>query len=141
MSILFVDRINTCLKRFDSIHFLRGKTMFTLEQFLKNTTWNPALEDAGEAGKKILHMRLQVKPGTTADNLNITLNGHDLRVNFENKGQMDEFLCCSIPLLRLHCLAGPEYKQVTIWPTADLDQLKTELKSDGYLHITVPIRV
>ena len=38
-------------------------------------------------------------------------------------------------------LAGPEYKQVTIWPTADLDKLKTELKSDGYLHITVPIKV
>jgi hypothetical protein len=38
-------------------------------------------------------------------------------------------------------LAGPEYKQVTIWPTADLDQLKTELKSDGYLHITVPIKI
>jgi hypothetical protein len=38
-------------------------------------------------------------------------------------------------------LAGPEFKQVTIWPTADLDQLNTELKSDGYLHITVPIQV
>ncbi|CAF1591344.1 unnamed protein product [Adineta ricciae] len=96
--------------------------MFTLEQFLQNTTWNPTLDDAGEAGKKILHMRLQVKPGTTPENLNITLNGHDLRVNFENK-------------------AGPEYKQVTIWPTADLEKLKTELKGDGYLHITVPIRV
>ena len=60
--------------------------MFTLEQFLQNTTWNPTLDDAGEAGKKILHMRLQVKPGTTPENLNITLNGHDLRVNFENKG-------------------------------------------------------
>jgi len=60
--------------------------MFTLEQFLQNTTWNPTLDDAGEAGKKLLHMRLQVKPGTTKDNLNITLNGHDLRINFENKG-------------------------------------------------------
>jgi hypothetical protein len=37
-------------------------------------------------------------------------------------------------------LAGPEFKQVTIWPTADMDQLKTELKGDGYLHITVPIK-
>jgi hypothetical protein len=61
--------------------------MYTLEQFLQNTTWNPILEDAGEPGKKILHMRLQVKPGTTANNLNITLNGHDLRINFENKGK------------------------------------------------------
>ncbi|UJR29872.1 hypothetical protein I4U23_017420 [Adineta vaga] len=96
--------------------------MFTLEQFLQNTTWNPTLDEAGEPGKKLLHMRLQVKPGTTAENLNITLNGFDLRVNFENK-------------------AGPEYKQVTIWPTADLEKLKTELKGDGYLHITVPIKV
>ncbi len=38
-------------------------------------------------------------------------------------------------------IAGPEYKQVTIWPTAELDKLKTELKNDGYLHITVPIKV
>ena len=60
--------------------------MFTLEQFLQNTTWNPTLDDAGEQGKKLLHMRLQVKPGTTPENLNITLNGHDLRINFENKG-------------------------------------------------------
>ncbi|CAF1412657.1 unnamed protein product [Adineta steineri] len=95
---------------------------FTLEQFLQNTTWNPTLEDAGEAGKKILHMRLQVKPGTTAENMNISLNGHDLRINFENK-------------------AGPEFKQVTIWPTAELDKLKTELRGDGHLHITVPIKV
>jgi len=61
--------------------------MFTLEQFLQNTTWNPKLDDVGESGKKILHMRLQVKPGTTPDNLNITLNGYDLRINFENKGK------------------------------------------------------
>jgi hypothetical protein len=61
--------------------------MFTLEQFLQNTTWNPKLDDAGEPGKKILHMRLQVKPGTTPDNLYITLNGYDLRINFENKGK------------------------------------------------------
>jgi hypothetical protein len=37
-------------------------------------------------------------------------------------------------------LAGPEFKQVTIWPTGELDKLKTELKGDGYLHITVPIK-
>ncbi len=62
--------------------------MFTLEQFLQNTTWNPTLDDADEQGKKILHMRLQVKPDSTPDNLTITLSGHDLRVNFENKGQI-----------------------------------------------------
>jgi hypothetical protein len=61
--------------------------MYNLEQFLQNTTWNPRLEDAGEAGKKILHMRLQVKPGSTSDNLKINLNGYDLRVNFENRGE------------------------------------------------------
>jgi hypothetical protein len=61
--------------------------MFTLEQFLQDTTWNPRLEDAGEPGKKILHMRLQVKPGTTKESLNITLNGYDLRVNFANRGK------------------------------------------------------
>ncbi len=61
--------------------------MYNLEQFLQNTTWNPTLEDAGEAGKKLLHMRLQVKPGTTLDTLNITLNGYDLRVNFANRGK------------------------------------------------------
>jgi len=61
--------------------------MYTLEQFLQNTTWNPRLEDAGEAGKKILHMRLQVKSWTTKDNLNIELNGYDLRINFENSGK------------------------------------------------------
>jgi hypothetical protein len=61
--------------------------MYNLEQFLQNTTWNPTLEDAGEAGKKILHMRLQVKPGTTLDTLNINLNGYDLRINFANKGK------------------------------------------------------
>jgi hypothetical protein len=38
-------------------------------------------------------------------------------------------------------IAGPEFKEVTVWPTADLDKLKTELKGDGYLHITVPIKV
>jgi hypothetical protein len=38
-------------------------------------------------------------------------------------------------------IAGPEFKEVTIWPTADLNKLNTELKNDGYLHITVPITV
>jgi hypothetical protein len=61
--------------------------MYTLDQFLQNTTWNPRLEDANEAGKKILHMRLQVKPGTTKDNLKINLNGYDLRIDFENRGK------------------------------------------------------
>jgi hypothetical protein len=62
--------------------------MFTLDQFLQNTTWNPKLEDAGEPGTKILHMRLQVKPGTTTENLTIKLDGHNLRIDFENKGKI-----------------------------------------------------
>jgi hypothetical protein len=62
--------------------------MFTLDEFLQNTTWNPTLDEAGEPGKKILHMRLQVKPGTTTDNLTINLNGYDLRVNFANRGKI-----------------------------------------------------
>lgn len=76
--------------------------MFTLEQFLQNTTWNPTLEDAGEAGKKILHMRLQVKPGTTANNLDIKLNGHDLRINFENKGECHYHLILISKQLDVH---------------------------------------
>ena len=66
----------------------RTCAMFTLDQFLENTTWNPTLDDAGVPGKKILHMRLQVKPGITAEKMKIDLNGHDLRINFENKGQV-----------------------------------------------------
>ena len=58
--------------------------MFTLEEFLQNKTWNPSIM-SGPDGKKILHMRLQMKPGTTANQLRITLNGHDLRVGVENK--------------------------------------------------------
>lgn len=64
------------------------RRMVTLEEFLQNGTWNPSIVD-GSNGKKILHMRLQMKPGTTADQLKITLNGYDLRVEVENKGSAD----------------------------------------------------
>ena len=60
--------------------------MFTLEEFLKNSTWNPTLDHIDQSEKKLLHLRLQVKSGTTPDQLNITLSGYDLRINFENKG-------------------------------------------------------
>jgi hypothetical protein len=50
------------------------------------------------------------------------------------------FFCESILFNFIISIAGPEFKQVTIWPTADLNKLQTELKNDGYLHITVPIQ-
>ena len=55
--------------------------MYTLEEFLQNKTWNPSLVD-GPGGKKTLHMRLQMKPGTKLDQIKISLNGHDLRVEY-----------------------------------------------------------
>jgi len=58
--------------------------MYTLEEFLQNKTWNPSLVDACD-GKKILYMRLQMKPGTKSDQMKISLNGHDLRVEVDNK--------------------------------------------------------
>jgi hypothetical protein len=62
--------------------------MYTLEEFLQNKTWNPSLTD-GTDGKKILHMRLQMKPGTTLAQMKISLNGHDLRVEVDNKVSTD----------------------------------------------------
>lgn len=58
--------------------------MYTMEEFLQNKTWNPSLTD-GANGKKILHMRLQMKPGVTADQTKISLNGYDLRVEVDHK--------------------------------------------------------
>jgi hypothetical protein len=57
--------------------------MFSLEEFLQNKTWNPSIID-GPNGKKILYMRLQMKPGTTANQIKITLNGFDFRVEVGN---------------------------------------------------------
>lgn len=62
--------------------------LYTLEEFLQNKTWNPSLVD-GPDGKKILRMRLQMKPGTTLDQMKISLNGHDLRVDVNNKVSAD----------------------------------------------------
>lgn len=58
--------------------------MFTVEEFLQNKTWNPMIIDSPD-GKKILYMRLPMKQGTTADQLKITLNGHDFRVTVDSK--------------------------------------------------------
>jgi hypothetical protein len=58
--------------------------MFTLEEFLQNKNWNPSLID-GPNGKKILYMRLQMKPGTTLDKIKISLNGYDFRVEVDKK--------------------------------------------------------
>lgn len=60
----------------------------SLEEFLQNKTWNPTLVD-GSDGKKILHMRLQMKPGTTSEQMKISLNGHDLRVEENTKVSSD----------------------------------------------------
>ena len=57
--------------------------MYTLEEFLQNKTWNPTIED-GPDGRKVLFLRLQMKPGTTVDHLRITLDGFDLRVEVNN---------------------------------------------------------
>jgi HSP20 family molecular chaperone IbpA len=102
--------------------------MYTLEEFLQNKTWNPSLGD-GPNGKKILHMRLQMKPGTTLDQVKISLNGYDLRVEFYNKVSSE----CG------RQMSEQSYRQVTLFSTCDVDQLKTEFKDDGCLHIQVPI--
>ena len=57
----------------------------SLEEFLQNKTWNPTLIDGSDEKKKILHMRLQMKPGTTLDQMKISINGHDLRIEVDNK--------------------------------------------------------
>jgi hypothetical protein len=120
--------------------------MYTLEEFLQNKTWNPSLSD-GPNGKKILNMRLQTKPGTKSDQLKISLNEYDLRVEFDNKvstecgRKMSEyFLEIYIDFIKNLCFLGEHsYRQVTLFSTCDVNQLKTELKDDGYLHIQVPI--
>ncbi|CAF2511443.1 unnamed protein product [Rotaria sp. Silwood2] len=61
---------------------------YTLEEFLQNKTWNPSLVD-GPDGKKILYMRLQMKSGTTLDQMKISLNGYDLRIEVNNKISTD----------------------------------------------------
>ncbi|CAF1248783.1 unnamed protein product [Rotaria sp. Silwood1] len=103
---------------------------FTLEEFLQNKTWNPSLVD-GLDGKKILYMRLQMKPGTTLDQMKISLNGYDLRIEVNNKVSTDGH----------HYMNEHSYRQVTLFPTCEVDHLKTELKDDGFLHIQVPIKL
>ena len=36
-------------------------------------------------------------------------------------------------------LAEHSYRQVTLFPTCEINHLTSELKDDGYLHINVPI--
>lgn len=62
--------------------------MYTLEEFLQNKTWNPSLVD-GPDGKKILYMRLQMKPGTKLEQMKISLNGYNFRVEVDNKVSSD----------------------------------------------------
>ncbi|CAF1095981.1 unnamed protein product [Rotaria sordida] len=103
---------------------------YTLEEFLQNKTWNPSLVD-GPDGKKILYMRLQMKPGTTLDQMKISLNGYDLRIEVNNKVSTDG----------IHYMSEHSYRQVTLFPSCEVDHLTTELKDDGFLHIQVPIKL
>lgn len=94
-------------------------------------------------------MRLQLKPGTTFDQMKISLNGYDLRVDINNKVSMDSgrymskyFLKTNIDFIKNFYFIGEHsYRQVTLFPTCDVDQLKTEFKDDGFLHIKVPIKL
>ncbi|CAM4751669.1 unnamed protein product [Rotaria magnacalcarata] len=103
---------------------------YILEEFLQNKIWNPSLVD-GSDGKKILHMRLQMKSDATLNQIKISLNAYDLRVEFNNKVSTGD----------RQFTIEPSYRQITLLPTCEIDQLKTELKDDGFLHIQVPIKL
>lgn len=119
----------------------------SLEEFLQNKTWNPTLVDGSDGKKKILRMRLEMKPGTTLDQMKISINGYDLRIEVDNKvtGEAGRMLSKSFQIFFFidfsHQISLDEhsYRQITLFPTCEMDQLKTELKSDGFLHIEVPM--
>ncbi|CAF1090075.1 unnamed protein product [Adineta ricciae] len=102
----------------------------TLDDFLQNKSWNPSIIDSPD-GKKILLMRLQLKPETTADQLKVTLNGNVLRVEVDAKSSPE-----TGRFMNEH-----SYRQITLFPTCEVDQLKTELRTDGCLYIQVPIKL
>ncbi|CAF4338829.1 unnamed protein product, partial [Didymodactylos carnosus] len=108
-----------------------NRRMFTLEEFLENKTWNPKIID-GENGQKILYMRLEMKPGIKPEQVQITLKDRDLRVEVGNKATTDNTGRYS---------SEHSYRQVTLFPTCDVDKLKTTFKDDHYLHIEVPIKL
>lgn len=115
--------------------------MFSLDEFLQNKTWNPSIID-GTNGKKILHMRLLLKPGTTPNQIKILLNGYDLRVEIED-GSISKSISYSIFIFQfsLLFLDAHSYRQVTLFPTCEVEHLRSDLKIDGFLHIQVPIRL
>ncbi|CAF2972202.1 unnamed protein product [Rotaria sp. Silwood2] len=125
-----IQQSNTNQRRGSQTITTNQRHMFTLEEFLQNKTWNPSIVNGGN-GKEILHMRLEMKPGTKADQIKVTLNGHNLRVNIENK----------ILTSTGQFMTEQSYRQVNLFPSCEVDQLKTELKSDGFLHIQVPIKL
>jgi hypothetical protein len=94
-------------------------------------------------------MRLQMKQGTRSDQMKISLNGYDLRVEYNNKvtsecgRQMSEhFLQMNIRFIKNFCFLGEySYHQVTLFSSCEVDQLTTEFKDDGCLHIQVPINL
>ena len=120
----------------------------SLEEFLQNKTWNPSLVD-GSNGKKILHMRLQMKPGTTSDQMKISLNGHDLRVEENNKVSSESGRYTSksstaihlVPSISFSLLDAHSYRQITLFSSCEVEHLTTELKDDGHLHVRVPINL
>jgi len=119
---------NTARRGSQTLSSSNQSRMYTLEEFLQNKTWNPSLTDA-TGGKKILHMRLQMKPGTKSDQIKISLNGYDLRVEVDNKASTEGG----------RQMSERSYRQVTLFPTCEVEQLKTEFKDDGCLHIQVPM--
>lgn len=95
-------------------------------------------------------MRLQLKPETTADQLKVTLNGYVLRVEVDAKSSPEtgRFMSTHISFQirnspQLFCYSSDEqsYRQITLFPTCEVDQLKTELRTDGCLYIQVPIKL
>lgn len=106
------------------------RKLFTLEEFLQNKVWNPSIVNDSN-GKQILQMRLEMKPGTRAEQLRITLNGYELRVEANHQVKTDTG----------GYLTEQSYRQITLFPTCDVHQLTTVLKPDGFLHIQVPIQL
>ena len=62
--------------------------MYTLEEFLQNKMWNPSIGDSSN-GKKVLYMYLRMKPDITLDKIKISLNGHELCMEIDNRVSTD----------------------------------------------------
>ncbi|CAF1095697.1 unnamed protein product [Didymodactylos carnosus] len=125
------QQTNTATNKQSTQSSANNRRMFTLEEFLENKTWNPRIID-GENGEKILYMRLEIKAGIKPEQVQITLKDRDLRVEIGNKATTDTTGRYS---------NEHSYRQVTLFPTCDINKLKTYFKDDNYLHIEVPIKL